>query len=468
MIPIVCRNSRHLLNFGERPARTFAFPILWTAVWLLVSRVSPVGRLITWTPLVGIDSYRWLRSVLGFSGIDWIVAMWANVAAETLEGFLSDYNTEEILIEDLTEPPKEQRNTPRLSPSIAMLLILSLPSFFIRPSNLPLPVLSSDTTPLSVACILPPPSTSGSQLERFMDETKHYTSMAKILLWPEGAVTFESEKEKNEAFDLVLNITSTSKTWVGVSFEERLPPNGDRRDGLRRNGLALIGRDGVQLTYYKRKLVPIAESFSQITLNEDPSVEVIQYPRPNDIPKKEWDGHDTRPISITASICLDFAAPLTSLESRPSLILAPAKTWHVGVGRAMYEMARARGEEVGAEVLWCDGGAGGLSGVAGDVQVGGGSWVKRIGVAYPPEEKKTVYAFGGDILVMGVLFAASGGLWVIHDRKLEIMSLFSPYVPSVRATMRNLFENIRNRLPGRRPAENVAATNEHTPLLIDA
>jgi predicted amidohydrolase len=125
-------------------------------------------------------------------------------------------------------------------------------------------------------------------------------------------------------------------------------------------------------------------------------------------------GHTTRAVPITASICLDLAFPdvLSALPSRPALILAPAKTWHRDVSLAMWEQARARAEEMGSMVLFCDGGAEGVSGVAGHgmrevFHVGPGTWMRAVGIEYPFDEGKTVYAAGGDwamfLLVWGIL-----------------------------------------------------------------
>ena len=51
-------------------------------------------------------------------------------------------------------------------------------------------------------------------------------------------------------------------------------------------------------------------------------------------------------------------------------------------------------------VLWCDGGDGGVSGIAGGgfhefSQIGRGSWVKTIGLQYPFNDRRTPYAFLG-------------------------------------------------------------------------
>lgn len=139
--------------------------------------------------------------------------------------------------------------------------------------------------------------------------------------------------------------------------------------------------------------------------HQAPSVYTIELPKP-------LKGHN---IPISASICLDFASSssFTSFHSRPALILAPARTWHIGVGFAMWEQAKARAAETGSTVVWCDGGEGGISGIATAayseiVQVGPGSWVKRLGVPYPFDETRTIYTWGGNTFAFIVVWALLG------------------------------------------------------------
>jgi hypothetical protein len=135
---------------------------------------------------------------------------------------------------------------------------------------------------------------------------------------------------------------------------------------------------------------------------------------PNSDPKQLYD------LPLTGSICLDVAHPgaFTDLSSRPALILAPARTWHPSVGVAMWEQARARAEEIGSQVLWCDGGEGGVSGVAGGglaefMQVGTMSWVRTIGVQWPFGEQRTVYGWGGVGLAFSLVLVPLGAGWLL-------------------------------------------------------
>ena len=80
----------------------------------------------------------------------------------------------------------------------------------------------------------------------------------------------------------------------------------------------------------------------------------------------------------------------------------------------MWEQAKTRANELGSMVLWCDGGSTGVSGIGGGgihepMQIGGGSWMRTIGLRYPLDENRTLYAKGGDFSVIAFLVALMGG-----------------------------------------------------------
>jgi len=82
----------------------------------------------------------------------------------------------------------------------------------------------------------------------------------------------------------------------------------------------------------------------------------------------------------------------------------------------MWEQARARAEEIGSTVLWCDGGEGGVSGVAGGgitdfMQFGEGSWLRTVGVQWPFNETRSVYGRWGDWYTLLVLWTLLAGEW---------------------------------------------------------
>ena len=170
--------------------------------------------------------------------------------------------------------------------------------------------------------------------------------------------------------------------------------------------------------------------------DEEPTIYKLPLGPPSGTPKSDWaEAPDyTRSIPVTSSICLDFSSQTAflSLESRPALILAPARTWHPSVGLAMWNQARQRAQETGSTILWCDGGEGGLSGLIGGgfeepLQFGEGSWTKTIGLTYPFPEKKTVFMRIGNIggfLAILILMGSRG--FVVQVLGMALHSRESP------------------------------------------
>ena len=85
----------------------------------------------------------------------------------------------------------------------------------------------------------------------------------------------------------------------------------------------------------------------------------------------------------------------------------------------MWEQARARAEEAGSTVLFCDGGAQGASGVAGHgirepVQFGSGSWTRTIGIEWPFNQRRTLYMWGGEALQVGFVWLLLAVGWAVE------------------------------------------------------
>lgn len=255
------------------------FPAVWASTWGFVSYVSPVGQLATWSPVLGLGSYQWIRQFMGQVGIDWIVAAWAAVASEIIGDWLvgspthaEDENPQVMLIDPdgIQETPNalpqpshslSHRSIAKLSLT-AFLITLMLPSNFLY--DTPLPAHSPETTYFTVGCALPLPHRTGHRialptLDDYILETKRLQSPANIVLWPETAVRFDSPAAKEEAFSKIQDVMNHGK-YVGVSFEDYVPSevkDGVSRRAMRRNGFALIGFKGEPvLEYYKRNLVP--------------------------------------------------------------------------------------------------------------------------------------------------------------------------------------------------------------------
>ncbi|KAJ6621113.1 hypothetical protein B0H10DRAFT_2018764 [Mycena sp. CBHHK59/15] len=367
------------------------FPAIWATLWTALSRM-PLGRLTSWSPVSGFPMYSWIIPLTGPSGIDWIVAAWAVVISYIIGNWYMGSPLDQDVPLTLTDRPEAVRLVSESSEILILavvLMALTIPSFLYK-----------HTSPT---------------LNDYIDESKKLTE-AKVVLWPEGAVTFRNTSERDAAFEAVRRVIAVGTHWA-ISFEEETADPLDVAAGLKRTGVAILSNSSdVHLVYYKRNLVPIAESFPLTPGNSTPSTYTLQLSPPKKVTKPEW-GNSTRPIVLTASICLDFAtpSPFGDLDSRPALILAPARTWDPAIGLRMWEEAKQRGNEIGSLVLWCDGGKGGVSGIAGGgyneiFQVGPGSWSKVIGVPYPFDSTRTPYGRFGDMIVLGASWLLVMGL----------------------------------------------------------
>ncbi|KAJ3514396.1 hypothetical protein NLJ89_g2405 [Agrocybe chaxingu] len=415
------------------------FPAIWSSIWCTVSYLSPVGHLSTWSITDNTDAYSWLIPFLGPASKNWIIAAWAVIISQTLGDWYIGPQEEDLIATSPGAKGAYQDGSSFRKFLAAFLLALSLPSFYLP--HLPLPISTIDVaSPLTVACVVPPYQRykhHSPTIDDYIEESKKVRSAARVILWPEGAIVFNSTAQKEQAFSEIRK--QIDGPYVGVSFEETIsdPSDPTGRHALTRTGIAVISRYSPEpyLQYYKRNLVPFAESYRLRADRSPPEIFELPLARPgNYIPKTEWssDPDHTRPIPITASICLDFAtpSPFAALESRPALILAPARTWDRTVGYAMWLQAKQRAEELGSMVLWCDGGDGGVSGIAGhgfnDVaQVGSGTFIRTIGIPYPFETTSTPFArFGDSVLILFWLLLVPGNL-LRGGRRFRISS-FEP------------------------------------------
>ncbi|THH18540.1 hypothetical protein EW146_g2445 [Bondarzewia mesenterica] len=417
--------------------RISIFPVFWAGIWQVWALNAPMGRLTAWSPVVGVHGYAWMKHIFGPCGIDWVVAVFAVVGSEIIGewfiGPVEQLNTihasdEQQLVDvdhetPIGDAPAEVPSQPRHTLYLFILLFaFTIPSYFYE--TLPLPPISSSSTPLTVGCVLPSPpqhNDHSSTLDRFILESQRVVSSgAKVMLWPEGAVRFDSADDREEAIAKVQE--KIKGPYVGISFEENAPAEWKGSSGrTKRIGMVLVGPNGPVFEYYKRSLVPYVESFSFLRSPDPPTIYDLPLPPPAHTNKSDWSAGPpfSRPIPITSSICLDFAFPsaFAELPSRAALILAPARTWHPDVGLAMWEQAKARAQEAGSMVLFCDGGISGVSGIAGQgmsevFQVGSGSWTKTIGVQWPFDERRTTYMRIGNCGVFIALCSLVGVGWV--------------------------------------------------------
>ena len=121
----------------------------------------------------------------------------------------------------------------------------------------------------------------------------------------------------------------------------------------------------------------------------------------------------------------------------------------------MWEQARARAEEAGSMVLFCDGGDQGASGVAGQglrepLQFGSGSWMRSVGVQWPFNQRRTLHMWGGEAVHFTVVWSLLGvGLGA------QVLALRLARGPNgdttVIARLREFFGRLRARVQRRAP-----------------
>ena len=269
-------SDRVSLRVSNPSTKLTLFPTFWATVWQTVSHTSPVGHLVTWSPVAGIANYEWMRPFFGAWGINWLVGAWAMVIAEIVGAWFigpeDEFEPQGPLIPSIVSNGDSQPTPPTSSPGphrtlllTTVLLVLTSPSLF-SPAT-PLLPWSSSSTPLPVGCILPHPPSSGdgsTPLDRFIAESRHHNG-ARVLLWPEGALRFETVSQREEAINRVRN--EVKGPLVGVTFTEPVPASAGwehSREGKWRNGLVLVGPDGPVAEYYKRNLVPSTCSNTEI------------------------------------------------------------------------------------------------------------------------------------------------------------------------------------------------------------
>jgi hypothetical protein len=184
---------------NKRWIQLIIFPAIWATGWWVVARFNPFGHLLTWSPVLGLDWYTWLSPIFGPIVLNWIVAAWAVVCSQAVGDW---FHRPTHLTPD--DPPHDATvHSTSQGVSLAIILILlAIPSFII--TDLPNPPFSDRTTPLTVGCVLPLTRMENPTptLDDFIFESKKLTN-AKILLWPEGAVRFDSDAEKQDALDRV-------------------------------------------------------------------------------------------------------------------------------------------------------------------------------------------------------------------------------------------------------------------------
>lgn len=274
--------SRHVRNLWFQLS---FFPAAWATTWWLVSYLSPIGRLTTWSPVQGLDVYDWIIPYFGPIGIDFLVGAWTVILSQIAgiwivgtppmsvqddEGahLISAPSLDENFVYDNRGNSSNQIHRSRQTFLFIAMTSVGLLALTSLQPVLPLPTNSFSTSMLSVACALPYKPNQNPTFDDYLAQTVQLVSTAKVILWPEGAVRFNSAKEKTEAVGKIQNIAQGS--LIGVAFEEYAPSDTQSRTQLRRNGIMFIDqKHGVVNEYFKRNLVPCTyndQSFEIVTI----------------------------------------------------------------------------------------------------------------------------------------------------------------------------------------------------------
>ncbi len=266
LVPVFLDTSLRFRFSMTSAAQAFLFPALWSTTWCLVSHVSPLGRLLTWSPVQGLDAYTWVRPYFGPVGIDWVVGAWAVVLSEVAGTWIVQSSVSKPQVGRLlsiasldtdTTPQDAQVISSRPPANIGMLVCLlglfTIPSF--ASLNLPYPVNSPETYSISVACVLPITKDGVPTIDDYLAESSRL-NRAQIILWPENAGRLASQLEKTAAFNKIQNKTQGHHLIV-AGFEGHTTSFSSTRPGMYDNGLVMITKEeGVVMEYHKRHLVP--------------------------------------------------------------------------------------------------------------------------------------------------------------------------------------------------------------------
>ena len=238
-------------------AQITLFPTLWATLWCTISYTSPVGRLSTWSVADHLDVYSWIVPVAGPASKDWIIGAWAVVMSQFIGAWYMGRPDKGSLLDD--KPKCQQFEEFHFQVGILALCLsfATIPSFLIPQ----FPLLVSDinvSTALTVGCVLPPFQRYKHHvltLDDFIEESKKIQNLAKVILWPEGAVVFNNASERDEGLQLVRKILTS---YTGVSFEETINDPGDLtgKTSIRRTGIAMVSQNSEPHIYYKRHRVP--------------------------------------------------------------------------------------------------------------------------------------------------------------------------------------------------------------------
>ncbi|CAG8483740.1 5523_t:CDS:1 [Ambispora leptoticha] len=422
-----------IINEKYKKSNFFLFAGLWMATWLSYRRHSPFGSWGDWAYTIqGTgDALTQSASILGLSGIDFLLAWWAHVGAE----FLNEFTNAGAGQDDLISFGDDDEGTPLLSRDqkeiaaqrsrkkkiLSLFAFLAIYTYGASRLN----EIESNTEPLKtfkVACVLSSPNIDETPSSAMIKHTAKLVTQAKLVLWSESAVPLSSIHEMELLLTEIKNLTKKHHSNVGVTYT--IPTT----DNKRLNVLSLIDREGnIIFNYTKTYPVPIAEGYST---KSGPGILPLE-----EIDVREPKAHVPLLLNVSAAICFDMDFPsLLAQAANANLVLSPAQTWSSRIGLEHLRMASVRAIEQGFWLLRCD--AGGVSGLVDDAgrirnwQVASKGGVQDFLWDLPLTEKRTtIYSQYGDwaslaILALIALLTVAPGRYV-EKTEQQIDNLFA-------------------------------------------
>ncbi|WWD18410.1 hypothetical protein CI109_102860 [Kwoniella shandongensis] len=416
------------------------FGLIWSSTWCVWEQLSPFGRYGIPSPLP--DSVPALLPVLriaGTTGLDILIGMtgyltyqlitttwpslnpilptsWQrtekrrssngnNVSVLTqsvpnlIEGIESDER--EVLLDNQPNPVQYTTFTstreiaPTWSRSTTILSFVLLTTYSLLLSvPIPVPIsLSSPITaitPLSIGCVLPPPSEL-SPLDTLIHASETLGSHAKLIVWPESALQTRSSIGRTSAIEKVrVEVSKRYAVWVlmGVDGEVQAGLNGEKKK--RKNEVILVGPEGMVGSYEKQRLIPLVESYSIDKGENRASVWDVSLPPPGHVTKSQWNPVQPhhRSVPITPLICLDALHPSLLASSSASLLVIPASSPSSTLSPHILGHAQSLSISHGIPSFVCSASGAGVSALIdpwGRIlfqQTGGESFVVKVGIPY--------------------------------------------------------------------------------------
>ncbi|KAI8619263.1 hypothetical protein BC830DRAFT_1165506 [Chytriomyces sp. MP71] len=387
-----------------------AHPLVWTALWSLVRRVSPFGG---WGSFAAVADPRVMQiaSVTGLMGVDGFIALvaecmseivvlvWTELVGATEKHYavvcatddhddptvpsgqtdvvseadeetalLHSHELEGGLVSEGTKTVGSKLSTPLVILGCVSGIYALCASIYNAPS-----LTEEESTFITLGCVADHPASvsnffvptvtqDDSIMNHYLSESATLASKgARIILWPETTLHTRTALELTHLLNATHKIAALYKVYIGVTYTYPSVTDSATLDpvrGMLDNRLSFVGpRDpGPLFTYTKAHPVPLVESGRMVAGRAPPPVVTL----PDTVSPKRG---AKRPIVVSAGICLDLdhAALFSGLQGRADVLLSPAGTWSVRVGDVHTRMAAGRAVEQGVGVLRCDA-RGGVSG----------------------------------------------------------------------------------------------------------